>query len=561
MHGAAEADADALLTRGQEALEAGDWSVAREAFEAALEHDESGEVLLGLGNALWWLGGTEGSVRCLERAYAAFRRRPDPAQAVLTAVSLCLTYLASLGNQAASRGWLARAARLVEDCELAGLGGWVLLCRSVIAEEEGDADGAERWAREAYETARGLADRDLELCALSARGSALVAMGRVVEGAALLDEAMAGSLGGEVEALDTVVMTSCQTIICCSRTGDFTRARQWVRAADEFNRRYGSPHLYAVCRTHYGSVLFASGRWEEAEAELLAALRIGEGAEPALRGEALAKLAELRLAQGRVEEAQRLVEGATDRPAAVCVTAAIQLVRGGPAVAAAMLERRLGEVGWECLEAAALVELLVEASIERGSPSSDLASRVRRLAELGEDSGCEAMAARAERGLGRLSLAAEDPRGAVPHIERALAGFRRLEVPLETERTRLLLAGALVGEAREVATAEAKGALAGFEQLGAARDADAAAAFLRSLGVKAARTGPKGLGLLTKREHEVLELLGEGLSNPEIAERLVVSRKTVEHHVARVLAKLDLRGRAEAAVYAVREQETPPRNR
>jgi tetratricopeptide (TPR) repeat protein len=283
VHGAAEADTEALLTRAQQAIEAGEWSVAREAFEAALEHDESAEALLGLGNALWWLGETGASVRSLERAYAAFHRRPDPAQAVLAAVNLCLSYLASLGNEAASRGWLARAARLVEDFELAPLGGWVLLCRAVIAEEDGDAGAAERWAREAHETGRELADRDLELCALSALGSALVAMGRVEEGAALLDEAMAGSLGGEVEALDTVVMTSCNTIICCSRAGDFTRARQWVRAADEFNRRYGSPHLYAVCRTHYGSVLFTSGRWEEAEAELLAALKIAEGAEPAMR--------------------------------------------------------------------------------------------------------------------------------------------------------------------------------------------------------------------------------------------------------------------------------------
>ena len=105
---------------------------------------------------------------------------------------------------------------------------------------------------------------------------------------------------------------------------------------------------------------------------------------------------------------------------------------------------------------------------------------------------------------------------------------------------------------REVAGAEARAALSVFEDLGAGRDADAAAALLRELGVRAARTGPKNVGRLTRREQEVLALPGEGLSNPEIAGRLFLSRKTVEHHVASVLSKLSLRGRAEAAALAAR---------
>jgi DNA-binding NarL/FixJ family response regulator len=115
---------------------------------------------------------------------------------------------------------------------------------------------------------------------------------------------------------------------------------------------------------------------------------------------------------------------------------------------------------------------------------------------------------------------------------------------------------------REVAGAEAGMALSVFEDLGAGRDADAAAALMRDLGVKAARTGPRNAGRLTRREQEVLVLLGEGLSNPEIAERLFLSRKTVEHHVARVLSKLGLRRRAEAAALAARgHSRNQPENR
>lgn len=541
-------DADGLSAVGSEALAAGDWTAARDSFRAALDLAETAEALLGLAEALWWLGEIDDAAAHRERAYAEFRRRPDPAQAAVCALVLCIHYRANLGNVAASAGWLARATRLVEEYGIDEMRGWLLLLR---AGEAGDPVEGERLARHARELAVEPRDLDLELCALAEIGSALVRQGRVKEGLVSLDEAMAGSLGGEGSSFDTVVYTSCNMISSCASCAEFERAVQWVRAADRFTERYGCPFLYAYCRTLYGNVLVATGDWDLAETELRAALEMSRESLPPLHVFALATLAELRLGQGRIEDAERLMAGLEGQGPAAPVRAAIQLARGEFGLAVATAQRGLDGVGEDRLRSSLLVELLGEAEIARGTRET-AAERGRKLAELGVEFGCRAIQARGERLQGRALAAAAETPAAKRHLEAALQLFVEVGMPLEAGRTRLLMAEALRQVEPELATAEARSALQTFEQLGAGGFADATAALLRRLGVQAARAGPKGIGTLTKREREVLSLLEEGLSNPEIAERLYLSRKTVQHHVAHILSKLNVRSRTEAAAAAVR---------
>jgi len=270
---------------------------------------------------------------------------------------------------------------------------------------------------------------------------------------------------------------------------------------------------------------------------------------------ALTRLAELRIQQGRLEEAERLLEGYGNHPLALAPAVALDLARGRVALAAERVEARLAALSDESLAAAPLLALLADVRIAQADLDGARAA-ADGLRELGRELRREHLIASAELAAARVSEASGDG-AAAAHLQAALDLFARLDMPLYEARARLELARHHAALGSELAVPEARAALSVFERLGAARDADAAAKLLRSLGV-AGRTAERGASELTKREREVLDLLAAGLSNAEIAERLFITPKTVEHHVGHVLAKLGLRNRTEAAAYVLRERARPP---
>ncbi len=538
---------DDLLRDGRQALAKGDWEAAQACFEEASDLDESPEALDGLSQAVHFQGDHARAIDLKERAFAGYTRAGKSAEAAELARWLAFLHGSVHGNMAAASGWMARSESLMEGLEECAAHGWLALDRAPFSDDPAER---ERCALAARQIARRFGDRDLEFSALALLGDAYVASGRVAEGMAMLDETMAAVSGNEVTKIGAVGEIYCRLLGACERASDVRRAEQWMAAA----RRTvaWTDFVPPTCRSHYGGILIAIGHWAEAEAELVAALQAFEKGYRAARISPVVRLADLRLRQGRLDEAEHLLEDCDWHPAARRVLAGIALARGRHALAED--RARL------CLEAenpsdpgcAPLLELLAEIQLARDR-RDDAGETLARLVALARRSGDDRAGAYAELATGRLR-AAEGDEGAASHLQAALERFSALELPLESARARLELARAISTRAPDAAVAEGRQALRTFERLGAGADADRAAALLRSLGA-AGRARPRRQGALTTRENEVLGLLAAGCSNAEIGERLYISRRTAEHHVASILSKLGLRSRAEAAAYALR---TPP---
>ena len=524
---------------GHAALDRGDWPSARASFEAGLDGERHAEALDGLAWVGWWESDAQ---LCLGSREAAFRAYGGTgAQAAEAAGWLATDQLEFRGDDAVAKGWVAQAHRALDDVREGPSHAWVLLHEAYILHAvDNDSGRAAELARRATAIGREHGVTDVEAIGLATGGLALVAVGDVQAGLRSLDAAVALVTTADLERQVTVAWALCMMLSACARLGDVPRAEQWSARMKEFAERYDSRHLLGSCRVSYGHVMSTGGHWQTAEAELTAAVDDLSATRAGMASGGLARLGLLRLRQGRTGEARSLFEQALPSVAAVIGLGEIALGEDDAASARDAAERALRRSGSATLDRLPPLELLVRAAAALG----DLPAARTALAELDEiaaAAGTPYLAGRASRASAQVALAEGDAEAARRCAEDAVDSFTLATAPYDAARAREVLARALTALGRaEHAQREA----------GAARDV------LSALGAAPEPVAPSGAAgsELTAREIDVLRLVAQGLSDAEVAERLIVSPHTVHRHVANIRAKLRLPSRAAAVAYAARER-------
>jgi LuxR family maltose regulon positive regulatory protein len=539
------------LSGGWDRLADGEWEAAGALFRSALAREESPEALEGLSWAAWWLDDAEAVFDARERAYRLYRARGERASAARMATWLAADRLDFDGAVAVAGGWLRRARRLLDAIEAGPEHGWLAFHEGYIAHLAGDTARAEELGAQAAELGRRFDVPDLEMLGLALRGAVLVTCAQVEEGMRCLDEATAAAVAGEATIPISGAWACCFLVGACTAVRDYERAFAWCDRIAEFAERYGSRYMLAFCRAEYGAVHLWRGQWRDAEEMLEASLEDFSRSRPAMVGGPLVGLAELRRRQARAGEAALLVDQAgPSAPAQLC-RARLALDEGDARRAVDLVERLLRQVPAERrLDRAPALEHLVRARVAQGD-LEEARTALESLREIERLVATEALRAFRELTEGVLEAACGNHEPARALLEDAVDRFQRIGAPFEGAQARIELATSLaaLGQA-ELAGREATAALDRLLELGAEAEAKRAR---RLLEVSIRRSGDRaGSAGLTRREREVLGFLAEGLTNRQIAERLVVSEHTVHRHVTNILRRLDLPSRAAAAAYAVR---------
>ena len=467
---------------------------------------EDGERALGLADEAYARFDVEAAVAHLSAAVRALTAANEPRRAAMACLRLGDALAYGLGNTTAARAWFGRAARLLADEPPCVEQGWVAV--AAMGCDVGDPAELLAGAELALSRAREFGDVNLEAKALADGGLAHVQAGRVAEGMALLEEAMALACG-PADDDDVAGRSACSFFTACYYTADFERAGSWadlMRQRGLIGPRSGvgarpgaagdggregadaalapaQAFLSSHCDSVHATLLCELGRWGDAEAVLTRSMAEFEAVVRAPSWHPAIVLADLRIRQGRLADAEALLLGKDQAFEALLPAARLHLARGDHDLARAAAQRGLRALGGDQLRAVELLTVLVDAELARG----DLDAARDACSALTERTGDHAVAGlrgRTAAARARLLAAGGDLPGAIAELEAAVDRLDGGRVPWRRTTLLLDLAG-LRERAGDV--------------LGATMDAKAAAAALASLDV-----------VLAPRHADLLERLGVG---------------------------------------------------
>lgn len=529
---------------GREAFERRNWTAAYSALAAAdAESPLAGDDLERLAMSAQLVGHTNVAHKAYERAYEHWLDL-QPLRAARAAFWTGLRSLA-LGEIGRANGWIARAQRLVDDhpgeCAERGL---LLIPVAFRAQRSGKDDEVHDVAMRVAAIGDRFGDCDLSVFGRNLQGRALIRLGQIEPGLALLDESMVGLESGKVSPVLTGVIY-CGMIAACQRIHAVARAREWTRALTTWcDRQEGLVAFAGICRVHRAELMQLGGDWPESIEEARRAAVLTKQADPGSIGDAHYQEGEIHRLRGDTAAAEAAYalasqHGREPQPG----LALLRLCQGQKDVARSTITRVLAETK-EPIVRARFLPAAVDIHLACGDLTA-AREACGALDELASAYGTDALVAHAARARGLLHLAAGDAVSALGPLRRAFWLWQELEAPYETACLRVHVASAcaLLGD-EDGARLERAAARAVFEELGATP----ALATLEA----APSTSPTAVatGGLTKRELEVLKLVAAGKTNKQIARELFLSEKTVDRHLSNILTKLDVPTRTAATAYA-----------
>lgn len=515
------------------------------AYDELSQEDRAGglppEGLERLADAAFLLGHDHQVPALRERAVQCYLDEGRAEEAAECAFWLGF-HLANSGAAAQAAGWIERVRRLVATDPDSRMYARLLQAAAVPRMLAGDA-GVLADFEQASVIAHRHQDVNGYVLADIARGRCLTILGRKDEALLVLDEAMVHVVSGRV-APRVAGLAYCSVVAMCMENLDVRRAHEWTRALARWvDDQVGMVPYRGVCLVHRAELLQLHGDWPDAVREADAAcVTLRESGESAL-GSAYYRVAELARLRGLLEVAEQAYVDAAGRGAEVQPGLALLRLRQGRAGAAgAGLDRALAE-NVPGRARPPLLAAKVEVALATGDVAAAAAASTE-LSALAEPDPSGYLQALARHAAGAVLLAQGRPRQALVALRSACSSWQALDLPYEAARTRGLLARACreLGD-HDAAAMEAAAARSVFQALGAVDPSDVDAG--------------SGTGPLTPREREVIALLATGLSNRSIAQRLVLSDKTVARHLSNIFGKLGVGSRSAATAYAHRHGLVP----